>query len=47
MKVRPVLIACDGGSPLSQTAARVAGELERRGFVRCGDGDEVARGVTS
>ena len=45
MKVRSALIACDGGSPLSQTAARVAGELERRGLVRCGDGDEVARGV--
>ena len=34
----PILIACRGGSPLSQEADRVARELERRGLVRRGDG---------
>jgi DtxR family Mn-dependent transcriptional regulator len=38
MTTRPILIACRGGSPLSQTAGRVVEELERRGIVRSGDG---------
>ena len=45
MTTRPVLIACRGGSPLSQAAERVVEELERRGLVRYGDGSAIEPGV--
>lgn len=47
MTVRPILIACRGGSPLSHAAERVVEELAGRGLVRHGDdgalepGDEI------
>ena len=44
MSVRRVLIACQGGSPLSREAERVAEELERRGVVRAGDGTTIRPG---
>ncbi|HXY81437.1 MAG TPA: iron dependent repressor, metal binding and dimerization domain protein [Gaiellaceae bacterium] len=44
MTARPILIACRGGSPLSQTAGRVVEELERRGLVRAGDGSALPTG---
>ena len=44
MTARPILIACRGGSPLSQTAERVVEELERRGLVRAGDGSALPTG---
>jgi DtxR family Mn-dependent transcriptional regulator len=34
MTARPILIACRGGSPLSQAAERVGEELKRRGLAR-------------
>jgi DtxR family transcriptional regulator, Mn-dependent transcriptional regulator len=40
----PILIACRGGSPLSQTAERVVEELERRGLARGGDGSAIEPG---
>ena len=45
MTSRPILIACRGGSPLSQTAGSVVEELERRGLARSGDGRVSAPGV--
>jgi DtxR family Mn-dependent transcriptional regulator len=44
MTARTILIACRGGSPLSQEAGRVAEELERRGLVRYGDGSTLEPG---
>jgi len=44
MTARPILIACRGGSPLSQTAERVVEELDRRGLARYGDGSAFEPG---
>ena len=44
MTTRPILIACRGGSPLSQAAGRVVEELERRGLARDGDAGGFAPG---